>query len=134
MQTINTEKQKLSAKSAEENTQPIEGEEKAPTKVIRPIFDKKTGAICIPYEKKYIRVRKENTKKDIDVLFIGSLARNRLRVKILKEDNWENGDMLTMKGKDVIHTCVLKSLKNNKAVIQSLKIEETKEKIQKPEK
>ena len=104
-----------------------EEEKEAPTKVIRPIFDKKTGAICVPYEEKFIQVRKEGAEKDIDVLFIGPLARNRLRVRVDKKDSWKSGDMLTMKGKGVIHTCILKSLKNNKAVIQSLKIEENKE-------
>jgi len=122
MQTISTEKQN---QIIEDTPSP---KEKAPTKIIRPIFDKKTGAICIPYEKKYIRVRKEDIKKDIDVLFIGSLARNRLRVKVLKEDNWKNGDALTMAGKGVIHTCILKSLKNNKAVIQSIEIKEVNSK------
>lgn len=91
---------------------------------VKPFFDKKTNAIYFLYKKKFLKVEKDG--KTLDVEFLDSLLRDRMQIRILDDNqNWKVGDLLQILGtkeSKSIYTCIVKKIKNKKAVIK--KIEE----------
>jgi len=93
------------------------------THMIKPIFDKKTGAILFPYEKKYMKVNKNNVTQDVE--YMHSLNRDRMQIKVKFTGEWFTGDKLSIEGENITYICVVKSSRKNKVIIR--KIDEIKE-------
>ena len=106
------------AQSAPVTTDQTSQQPPSPTKMVTPIFDKKTGAVIFPLERKYMKVYKEG--KEVDVEFMTSLARNRMQVRVKDITLWAVGNKFEIRGKGITYTCIVKSIRKSKMVIQKI--------------
>ena len=108
--------------------QPTTPKEQVPpsTRVVQPIFDRKTGALFFPAEKRYLKVLKD--KEELTVEYMHSLARDRMQIKVDNISLWQIGDSFQIKGKGLTYICIVKSIRKRKVVIQK-----TDQILEKPE-
>ena len=83
--------------------------------VIRPIYNKKTQILHIPFEKKLLKITKAGTEQTVE--FMSSLPRERMQIRVTDVGNWRENDLVTITGKNVIYTCKVANVKKNCKVI-----------------
>jgi len=82
------------------------------------IFDKKLNAVMMPYEKKLLLVKKESV--EIEVEFLDSLPRNRMKIRVKDPSEWKKGDTIIIDGLGITYSCIVKTISANKIVIKNL--------------
>ena len=116
-------KEKLNLEKAQPSTSSMPSN----TRMLNPVFDKKTGAIFFPHEKKYMKINKDDKPQEVE--FMSNLNRDRMQLRVKNPQEWLIGEKLSIKGDGITYICVIKSIRKNKVVIR--KIDEIEEKEEK---
>jgi hypothetical protein len=90
---------------------------------LKPLYNKKTGIVYFPFEKKLLKVVKDGIESTVE--FMHTLARDRMQIRVSNVKEWNIGEIFTIKGKDIVFTCKVVSVRDNKLVIKKI----TEEKI-----
>lgn len=95
--------------------------------VIRPVYNKKTQTLHIPFEKKLLKITKAGAEQTVE--FMSSLPRERMQIRVSDTTNWQENDLVTITGKNVTYTCKVANVKKNcKVIIKKISEKEAEEK------
>jgi len=107
---------KVFIKQIDETTQPG---------VRQAIYHKGLDAVVLPVEQQLLKIIKKGVEET--VTFMKVLNRDRMQIRVDHPEQWTEGQKIQINGDQILYTCQVNSIRDNKVVIKKVAEQELKD-------